>query len=102
MPETSPSAGQPTAGPRAVPTLTENTAGAELSQNQWYFVRRQLRQDKAALLGGAILLVIIGLTMLADSIAPFHPLEQSRDSRDLLVPPNAEHWMGTDDLRRDV
>ncbi|MDE0609275.1 MAG: ABC transporter permease [Anaerolineaceae bacterium] len=102
MPERSPVGGQPAAAPAAIKTLPENNAGAGQSQNQWYFVRRQLRQDKAALLGGAILLIIIALTMLADSISPFDPLEQSRDGADLLVPPNAQHWMGTDDLRRDV
>lgn len=97
MPERS-----PTAGPPAIRTLTDRGEASTRSQNQWYFIRRQLRQDKAALAGGALLLIIIALTMLADLVAPHDPLEQSRDSRDLLAPPNAEHWMGTDDLRRDV
>ncbi len=92
MPERSP----------ALRTPLEDGAHAAHSQNQWYFIRRQLRQDKAALLGGALLLVIIALTMLADVVSPYHPLEQGKDSADLLVPPNPRHWMGTDDLRRDV
>ena len=107
MPETSPAAGRPpeghpTAGRPAIQTLMENGANSSHSQNQWYFVRRQLLQDKAALLGGALLLIIIALTMLANFVSPYEPLEQSRDGADLLLPPNAQHWMGTDDLRRDV
>ena len=72
------------------------------TQNQWFFIRRQLQRDKAALAGGALLLVIIALTSLAALVAPYDPLEQSTDSADLLTPPSAQHWMGTDDLRRDV
>ena len=72
------------------------------TQNQWFFIRRQLQRDKAALVGGALLLVIIALTSLAALVAPYDPLEQSTDSADLLTPPSAQHWMGTDDLRRDV
>ena len=102
MPERSPARGRSPADPPTLQTAVDNGATASLSQNQWYFIRRQLRQDKAALLGAALLLVIIALTMLADLVAPHDPLEQSRDSRDLLVAPNAEHLMGTDDLRRDV
>ena len=102
MPERSPPAGQPTAAPPAIRALTDRGETSGHSQNQWYFIRRQLRQDKAALAGGALLLIIIALTMLADLVAPYDPLEQSRDSADLLAPPNAQHWMGTDDLRRDI
>ena len=97
MPERPPAAARP-----AIPSLQGQRAPATHTQNQWYFIRRQLRRDKAALVGGALLLLIIALTMLADYFAPYDPLEQSDDRADLLAPPNAEHWMGTDDLRRDV
>ncbi|MCY3836146.1 MAG: ABC transporter permease [Anaerolineaceae bacterium] len=102
MPESGPATDRP-----PVPTLAETRAQATgghsaHTQNQWYFVRRQLRQDKAALVGGALLLIIIAVTMLADLVSPYDPLEQSQDRADLLAAPNADHWMGTDDLRRDV
>lgn len=89
-------------GQPGIAALTEAGVKQDHTQNQWFFIRRQLRQDKAALVGGALLLLIIALTMMADFISPYDPLEQSENSADLLRPPNAEHWMGTDDLRRDV
>ena len=85
-----------------IQTLPGTGAHSAHAQNQWFFIRRQLQRDKAALAGGALLLVIIALTSLAALVAPYDPLEQSTDSADLLTPPSAQHWMGTDDLRRDV
>jgi peptide/nickel transport system permease protein len=71
-------------------------------RSQGYFIRRQLLRDKAAMAGGILLLLILILTAFAPLIAPFDPIAQSRDPADRLSPPNAEHLMGTDDLRRDI
>ena len=70
--------------------------------SQWYFVRRQLLRDKAAMAGGIVLIIILTLTIFAAAIAPFDPIAQSRDAADRLAPPSAVHPMGTDDLRRDT
>ena len=90
---------------RAAPTPDE-AAIAHLKlnkpRNQWYFVRRQLLRDKAAMAGGIVLLIILTLTILAPVFAPFDPIAQSTDPADRLAPPSAIHPMGTDDLRRDT
>ncbi len=71
-------------------------------RSQWYFVRKQFMQDKAAIVGGLILLVIIFATMFASVVTPYQPLIQSDDPADRLAPPSIEHPFGTDDLRRDI
>jgi peptide/nickel transport system permease protein len=71
-------------------------------RRQWYFVRRQLLRDKAAMTGGIVLIIILSLTILAPFFAPFDPIAQSDDPADRLAPPSALHPMGTDDLRRDI
>lgn len=61
---------------------------------------RRLRRNKAALAG----LVIVGffavLAVLAPLAAPSDPITQDLDAR--LLPPSREHWLGTDDLGRDL
>jgi peptide/nickel transport system permease protein len=52
-------------------------------------------------LAGLVLVAVLALTALfAPLIAPADPLKQTLSSR--LKPPSAEHWMGTDQLGRDV
>jgi ABC-type dipeptide/oligopeptide/nickel transport system permease subunit len=51
--------------------------------------------------GAALFLILLTLvTIFADQIAPYHPLEA--DFGALRHPPSAKHWMGTDNLGRDV
>ena len=60
---------------------------------------RRLRHDRPALLGVAVLLAMIG----AAALAPW--LFQDPEAMDLtalFAPPSAEHWLGTDELGRDV
>jgi len=59
------------------------------------FVRR-----RAALLGAAYLVLLIGGALAAPAIAPYDPLKQ--DPRAMLSTPSRAHWLGTDDLGRDV
>ena len=46
-----------------------------------------------------VLLSIFLSAILAPFIAPYDPMEQSAD---LLQPPSADHWVGTDELGRDL
>jgi ABC-type dipeptide/oligopeptide/nickel transport system permease subunit len=59
------------------------------------FVRR-----RAALLGAAYLVLLIGGALAAPAIAPYDPLKQ--DPGAMLSTPSRAHWLGTDDLGRDV
>jgi dipeptide transport system permease protein len=67
---------------------------------------RAFRVNRGAVLGLAIMLVLIVVAVLADVIAPHSPIEQFRDN--LLAPPvwqdggQAKFLLGTDDVGRDI
>ncbi len=62
-------------------------------------VRAFLRNRTAVV--GAVLAVGVGfVALLAPRLAPYDPLLQ--DVRNMLAPPSAKNWLGTDDLGRDV
>jgi len=50
--------------------------------------------------GAAIVIFMIAAAVLADVIAPYHPL--STDYGAMLAAPSAEHWLGSDEFGRDL
>ena len=69
-------------------------------QSQWAIVWRQLRHNRAAMIGAVIVLVEIVLALAAPWVAPYDPLDQN--PRAALKPPSWEHPFGTDDTGRDL
>lgn len=61
---------------------------------------RWLRRDLRAALSLGFLLMLVLVAALAPLIAPHSPTAQ--DINAALLPPDAAHWLGTDDLGRDV
>jgi peptide/nickel transport system permease protein len=61
---------------------------------------RRLRKDRLAVTGGLVVLVMMLLAVLAPWIAPYDP--NALDLSAQLAPPRPGHWLGTDDLGRDV
>jgi peptide/nickel transport system permease protein len=51
-------------------------------------------------IGALIILSIVFMAIFADSLAPFHPLNQEAGPQ--LAPPGGHHLLGTDNLQRDV
>ncbi len=73
----------------------------EAFKETWYFiVFRRLIKGKLALLGLVIFLVVILVSLLAPWISPYDP--NATNTAELIKPPSAAHWMGTDELGRDV
>lgn len=60
---------------------------------------RWLRGDLRAAISIAYLTAIVLLSLFAQYIARYSPTDQTMD---ILLPPDASHWLGTDDLGRDV
>jgi peptide/nickel transport system permease protein len=60
----------------------------------------RLLATPGALLGASMLLVLIALALGASWLAPYDPNQQAVGPR--LAPPGAEHWLGTDNLGRDL
>jgi len=61
---------------------------------------RQLKRYKLAMIGLVIIVLLFLVAILADVVAPYDPLKQNL--RESHVPPNAQHWLGTDRHGRDV
>lgn len=61
---------------------------------------RQLRRSRLALPGLAIVLLFVICGLFAPLIAPYDPYKN--DLMNVLMPPSAEHWFGTDELGRDL
>ena len=59
-----------------------------------------LRGDPRAALSLVVLVVILGAALLAPWLAPHDPTAQNFDQ--MLNGPSVSHWLGTDDLGRDV
>ncbi|MFZ4808011.1 MAG: ABC transporter permease [Hyphomicrobiaceae bacterium] len=60
----------------------------------------RLRQRKSALVGLAIVALLITMAVLAPLLAPFDPAQQSWTS--VRKAPSALHWFGTDESGRDL
>jgi len=60
---------------------------------------RRLRRDLPALLGLAVLAALTGMAVLSPWLLQD---PEAMDLAALFAPPSAEHWLGTDELGRDV
>lgn len=65
-----------------------------------YRVTIALLRNPLAVIGGLIILALILTAAFAPWIAPESPVGQNLANR--LMPPSADHWMGTDELGRDI
>jgi peptide/nickel transport system permease protein len=61
---------------------------------------RQLRRSRLALPGLVIVLTFVVCGLFAPLVAPYDPYKN--DLMNVLMPPSAEHWFGTDELGRDL
>jgi len=60
----------------------------------------KIKSNKLALLGAFIILALTLLAVFAPWLTPFGPAEQNIGQR--LLPPGAGHFLGTDELGRDI
>jgi len=68
-----------------------------------YFYRviwKRLRSNRFAVCGGLIVISLFILSFLAPYLTPYSP--DDLDAYHVLLPPSAQHWLGTDELGRDV
>ncbi|MBP2026331.1 peptide/nickel transport system permease protein [Acetoanaerobium pronyense] len=78
----------------------ENVAENAKKRSQWLEVWRRLRQNKSAMVGLGIIIVLILSALLADIVAPFGIDDQNL--MNALQTPNSNHWFGTDNFGRDI
>ncbi|BAS27570.1 ABC transporter permease [Limnochorda pilosa] len=62
--------------------------------------RLRFRRRPLLWIGAGVVVFFLLVSLLAPWLAPYHPTEYRGGGR--LQPPSAEHWLGTDQLGRDV
>ena len=65
------------------------------AQTMYYLMKNRL-----AVIGGTLVALVFILSIFAPLIAPYNP--STIDIKNILVGPGFSHWLGTDDLGRDV
>lgn len=76
------------------------TSRGQAAAGRAYRVTTALLRNPLAVVGGLIILALILTAIFAPWIAPESPIGQDLANR--LLPPSADHWMGTDELGRDI
>jgi peptide/nickel transport system permease protein len=61
---------------------------------------QRLVRSKSAIIGSIIILILVGIAVGADVVAPFDPIRQN--FRIQLQPPSLDHLLGTDEFGRDI
>jgi peptide/nickel transport system permease protein len=86
---------------------THGSALAELVPEPPHAPRRhirrawtQLRRNRAALVGLAVIVLLVVAAALAPRMAPYNPYAVALETR--LQPPDGTHLLGTDELGRDI
>lgn len=80
--------------------MAENTVVKKKKSGPWREVWRRLKQNKAAMLGLLVMVILILAAIFADYVAPY-----GYDDQDLMrrfQTPNSQHWFGTDNFGRDI
>jgi ABC-type dipeptide/oligopeptide/nickel transport system permease subunit len=73
---------------------------AEEEKSPWLEFWKQFRRNRAAMAGLIILLALIIVAIFAPWIAPYNYTESNLPVS--LKPPSFSHWLGTDELGRDI
>jgi len=74
----------------------QSKAPTSLLMDAW----RRLTRDKLAIAGMAIIALFIIAAVFAPLLAPYDPIEQTLLQR--RQPPSRQHWMGLDEVGRDI
>ena len=83
----------------ALPRLDPDLAGRP-ARGPWQIALNRLMRAKLAIAGIIVLLALTLTAIFASTIAPYGPNEI--DLFNIEASPNNDHWLGTDDLGRDV
>ena len=78
----------------------EPTSQLQVRSQAFHRQWRRFRSNPLAILGLSIVVILLFTAVLAPWLAPYSPYDQSLDGR--LLPPNHQHWFGTDELGRDI
>lgn len=81
---------------KVMPTLEP----AKKSNSLWNDALKRLKKNRAAIVSGYFIIALCLVAIFAEIIAPYTFDEQNMDA--ILAGPSVQHWLGTDDLGRDL
>jgi ABC-type dipeptide/oligopeptide/nickel transport system permease subunit len=81
-------------------TLELPLATRRASSSFWHAAWYRYRQNRLALVAGIVVITILLVAILAPWIAPYG--QTSQDLNSTLAGPSFQHWLGTDQLGRDL
>ena len=81
---------------------TAEAAVTRKARSQAAEVWRQFRRNKGAMIGSAIVLVIVFIAIFADVFLDYDTQVVGQNVAERLQWPSARHWFGTDELGRDI
>jgi peptide/nickel transport system permease protein len=87
---------EPAVNTKAAAARPERSALASIGRAVWFFARRK----PIGAFSGLIVVAMLVMAVFAEYIAPFGYDESVRGAR--MTPPSARHWLGTDNLSRDI
>lgn len=70
------------------------------SGNPWFEAWRHLKKSRIGMAGLCIIVLLLITAIFAPYIAPYDPVDQNILAR--YKGPSAEHWLGTDEMGRDI
>ena len=85
------------------PVVTEAKDAEKINRpsiTYWQDVWRRLKQNKLAMVGLTIIIILVVLAIVGPYLNKYNYYEQNFDEKNLF--PNAEHWFGTDTYGRDL
>ena len=83
----------------AIAAGTDGVEAAAWRERRWALLGRLVR-DRTVVAGALIVGFVVAAAVAAPFVAPHDPAKV--DARAILAPPSGEHWLGTDNLGRDV
>lgn len=84
----------------AVETQTTMTKPVNPLIQSWKNFYKKIRKNKAALVGGFLILLFVLIAFIGPYFTPYEP--NAQDVVNKLQPPSSEHWFGTDHHGRDI